>query len=137
VVSSNPRDRSRLEERPSKITVYFSQDVIHDGSSNAANNLINYLLVKDGKNNKFETASCQIGRSGDDVAVNFSRVVYKNTNEDGHRSFMSTLTLKSRLSSGQYRLFVCGSTSIENLAGVKLNNGTDTIISFSVAKTDD
>jgi hypothetical protein len=40
------------------------------------------------------------------------------------------------LSAGKYRLFVCGTTSIKNLAGIKLNNGADAVISFSVARSE-
>jgi hypothetical protein len=134
VVASNPSDRSRIEKSLSRIVVFFSQDVIHDGSINAANNPVNYLLVEKGRNNKFDTVSCQAGRSGDDVAMNFSSVAYNRLMDHGHLSFTATLKLNPALQSGNYRLFVCGSTSIENLAGIKLNNGSDTVISFSLAR---
>jgi hypothetical protein len=132
VIASLPFDHSRLEKGPSRIVIVFSQDMIHDGSSNAANNTANYLLVENGQNNHFDTTSCQAGRSGDDLAVNISSVQYGSVMEHGHPAFIATLQLNPALPSGDYRLFVCGSTSIENLAGIKLNNGVDTIISFSV-----
>jgi hypothetical protein len=134
VIASNPSNHSRIEKNLSKIVIFFSQDVIHDGSINSANNLINYLLVENGKNNKFDTASCQTGRSGDDVAMNFSSVVYNRSLEHRHLSFTVTLKLNPVLSSGSYRLFVCGTTSIENLSGIKLNNGVDAVVSFNVAR---
>jgi hypothetical protein len=137
VIASIPFDHSRLQKGPSSIVIFFSQDVIHDGSSNAANNPANYLLVENGQNNHFDTVSCQAGRSGDDVAVNIPSVQYVRMTGRGHSAFIATLKLNQALPTGDYRLFVCGSTSIENLAGVKLNNGTDSIISFSVARRDD
>jgi uncharacterized membrane protein len=137
VTASNPRDHSRLEKRPSKIVIFFSQDVIHDGSSNAADNLVNYLLVENGQNNKFDTTSCLAGRSGDDVAMSFSSVEYNRVVQHDRPSFTATLKLNPALPSGQYRLFVCGTTSIENLAGIKLNNGADKVISFSVGRRED
>jgi hypothetical protein len=132
VIASLPFDHSRLKKGPSRIVIVFSQDMIHDGSSNAANNTANYLLVENGQNNHFDTTSCQAGRSGDDLAVNIFSVQYGSVMEHGHPAFIATLQLNPALPSGDYRLFVCGSTSIENLAGIKLNNGVDTIISFSV-----
>ena len=71
---------------------------------------------------------------GDDVAANFSSVVYNRVMTHGHLSFTATLKLNPALQSGNYRLFVCGTTSIENLAGIKLNNGSDAVISFTVAR---
>ncbi len=117
------------------MVVFFSQDVIHDGSNDAANNLVNYLLVERGRNNLFDTTSCQAGRSGDDTAINFSSVSYTTLTDHGKSTFLSALKLNTSLPAGKYRLFVCGTTSIENLAGIKLNNGADSIITFSVARS--
>ncbi len=112
--------------------IFFNQDVIHDGFGSAANNLANYLLVENGKNNQFETTSCQAGRKGDDVVINFSGVQYNTAKKNGNLSFIATHKLTPAFPVGKYRLFVCGTTSIKNLARIRLNNGTDTIISFSV-----
>jgi hypothetical protein len=116
--------------------IFFNQDVVHDGSSDAANNLANYLLVERGRNNLFDTTSCQAGRSGDDAAINFSSAFYNTVTVNGKLSFVATLRLNTSLPAGKYRLFVCGTTSIKNLAGIKLNNGADSVISFSVARSD-
>jgi hypothetical protein len=134
VIASYPSNQSRLDRGPSSMVIFFSQDVIHDGSNDAANNLANYLLVEKGRNNQFDTTSCQAGRSGDDTTINFSSVQYKTSNEHGKLSYFSTLKLNTALRSGKYRLFVCGTTSIKNLDGIKLNNGADAIISFSVVR---
>jgi hypothetical protein len=134
VVASYPSDHSRLTKGPSNIVIVFSQDLIHDGFGNAANNPSNYLLVENGLNNKFDTTSCQAGRSGDDVAMTIPSVQYSRVLQRGHLSFIAILKINPALRVGDYRLFVCGSTSIENLAGIKLNNGSDTTISFRVVK---
>jgi hypothetical protein len=63
-------------------------------------------------------------------------VTYNRVLVNGHLTFSATLRLNPVLPFGSYRLFVCGSTSIKNLAGIKLNNGADTIISFSVSRQD-
>ena len=51
----------------SAIQVSFNHDVLHDGSAEAANNPINYLLVEDGANGLFDTTTCLLGLAGDDV----------------------------------------------------------------------
>ena len=130
VIDSNPSNQSHLDRGPSSIEIVFSQDVVHDGSSSAANNLANYLLVENGKNGKFETTSCQAGPAGDDTVVSFASVQYNTVRGRG----VATLRLNPALPSGKYRLFVCGAgaNAIENMYGLQLNNGADTVITFSV-----
>jgi hypothetical protein len=111
--------------------VYFSENVLNDGSHNAANNPAMYLLVEQGANGVFDTTSCRVGPSGDDLPVPISQASYSNF--IGFGPYKTTLKLHSDLAPGTYRLFVCGTTSIENLDGVELNGGRDSTVTFTVA----
>ncbi len=112
----------------STITVTFSEDALHDASSKAANNTANYLLVEQGTNGGFDTQSCEGGVQSDDTAETISNASYDSG------TFTATLTLASPLTNGQYRLFVCGTTSIWSTAGRELNDGAnDTTVDFTVA----
>lgn len=105
-------------------------DVMHDWSASAANSLANYLLVEQGRNAVFDTASCKTGYAGDDLRLEFLSAVYSS--EEGKGPFLVTLNLPSALPAGNYRLFVCGSTSIRDVSGKKLNDGQDSIVKFRV-----
>ena len=58
----------------SPIQVAFNQDVLDNGSEDAANNPANYLLVENGANGLFETTSCLAGVAGDDLQYPISSV---------------------------------------------------------------
>jgi LPXTG-site transpeptidase (sortase) family protein len=69
----------------------------------------------------------------DDTLIAVNSAAY--TNNVGSGPFVATLNINGgvALPAGTYRLFVCGSTSIEDLANNKLNNGlSDAIINFNV-----
>ncbi|HEU0297230.1 MAG TPA: sortase [Anaerolineales bacterium] len=89
-------------------------------------NPANYLLVNKGTNGVANTATCAGGVVADDTQVAVTSVVYNNA------TFQSTVTLVSSLPVGSYRLFICGTTSIVDLAGNPLNGGTDYIFDFVV-----
>ena len=112
---------------PSELTITFDEDVKNDGGTGAANYIPNYLLVEAGANATFDTASCLAGVATDDTKITITGAAYTST------GYKATLTLSSALPAGDYRLFVCGTTSIEDLAGNKLNGGSDSQINFSVA----
>jgi LPXTG-site transpeptidase (sortase) family protein len=133
VASSVPANNETLTKGPDQLTVRFSKDVKSDGSATAANNTANYLLVENGENNIFNTVSCSGGLVADDTQITINSVTYSNNGGSG--PFVATLNINSgtRLPVGHYRLFVCGTTSIEDLAGNTLNNGaSDATITFSV-----
>lgn len=110
----------------SSIRVAFNQDVLHDGSAEAANNPANYLLVEQGANHAFDTATCRAGKAGDDVQVTITGVVYDSAS---YTSIVNTGTLPS----GTYQLLVCGTASIEGMTGNVLNNGlSDSSTTFTV-----
>ncbi len=132
-IQTKPSHGSVLTQGPTQITVEFSEDVVHDGSAVAANNTANYLLVEAGANGNFDTTSCAVPggtAAADDVLIAIDSAVYQTT-----PSFMATLGINggAPLPEGKYRLFVCGTTSIENFDGIKLNNGeADSLVDFTV-----
>jgi LPXTG-site transpeptidase (sortase) family protein len=103
---------------PSSFTVTFSENVNDPfGNTDPADvtNPANYLVVNKGANGVADTVSCLAGLAGDDTQATVSGVTYSpNT---------AVVTLASALPIGSYRLFVCGTTSIADLALNKLNGG--------------
>jgi LPXTG-site transpeptidase (sortase) family protein len=132
--NTSPANGSTLTPGPAMITVAFSEDVKNDGSAGAANTTANYLLVEAGANGTFNTLSCAAGPVVDDSPVTIDSAVYTNNGSSG--PFVATLALNGGLPLpvGNYRFFICGTTSIEDLADNELNNGlSDTALSFVVA----
>jgi len=127
VLTSNPADGAQVQNVP-HINVSFNKNVVHDGGSNAVNNPDNYLLVEEGQNKIFDTQSCLNGLQGDDTQIPINIIAYNTT------SHIAALTPNpSPLRSGDYRLFVCGTTSIFDLVGLELNYGlSDTLIDITV-----
>jgi LPXTG-site transpeptidase (sortase) family protein len=126
VSASDPMNGSiKTDQRQIKVT--FNKDVVSDGGGNAANNPNNYLLIEEGPNAVFDTQSCQGGFQADDTRITISNVSYNGA------SNTATLDINpSPLPAGDYRLFVCGTTSIHDLIGLKLNGGvSDTLIDFT------
>lgn len=127
VVSSVPSANAVIASL-STLTITFTQNMKNDSSSQAANNITNYLLVERGPNGSFDTQSCAGGLVSDDVKQTLSSAVYNNV------TFTTTITTASPLTDGIYRLLVCGTTSIWSEAGLELNNGaSDTLVNFTVA----
>ena len=129
VSSSSPADGSHVASGISSLKVVFNKAMLHDGSANAANNANNYLLVEAGLNRAFDTLSCLGGRIADDVPIDVNPVSYDTG------TFTATLTVNGgvALPAGNYRLFVCGTTSVIDLYGLKLNYGlSDTTITFII-----
>lgn len=126
VTASNPSANAVLTSL-SSITVVFNQDMLNNGTAQAANNTVNYLLVERGANGVFNTTSCAGGVVSDDVQKTISTATYNNA------GFIATLTLASPLTNGTYRLFVCGTTSVWSVAGIELNNGVnDYTVDFTI-----
>lgn len=134
-MNTNPANNSVLIKPPVQIQIEFDEDVKHDGGAGAANNSVNFLLVEAGANTLFDSTSCADGRIADDVKVIINTATYNNNFGTG--PFISTLNINGGvpLVPGVYRLFVCGTTSIEDLIGNKLNNGLgDTQLNFTVSQ---
>jgi LPXTG-site transpeptidase (sortase) family protein len=133
VTASTPANNAAVTPGPNQVIVTFSEDVKNDGSAGAANNSINYLLVEDGVNNTFDTLTCAGGLVADDTLIPINGATYINTGGSG--PFVATVNINggAQLPPGTYRLFVCGTTSIEDLANNELNNGvSDAQINFVV-----
>lgn len=115
------------------VLVSFSEDVTHNGGLNAADNPANYLLVE-AKGNGFQTTACNNTDFVHDTKISIDSAVYDN--HEGSGPFEVTLSLNQGavLPNGSYRLFVCGTTSITDLSGNKINFGeVDSIVSFLIA----
>jgi len=112
---------------PSSFTVTFSENVSTTGGATGANsaaNPANYKIINKGANGNLETAACNVPLGGDDALIQPASVSYSpNT---------ALVTLAAPLPAGSYRLFVCGTTSIVDLAGNHLNNGMDVTFDFTV-----
>jgi LPXTG-site transpeptidase (sortase) family protein len=127
-----PADGAELTTGPTQIFVEFDQ-AVKSGDADSADYLGNFLLVEAGINNVFDTLSCERGVATDDVQIVIDSVSYHDTSP-----FVSTLGINGniRLPIGKYRLFVCGTTSIQNLDGLHLNGdleiGFDSTLSFNV-----
>jgi len=119
--------------------VTFDQDVSDPaGDTDLADvtNPANYMLVHD-NGNDFQTTSCSTGVSTQDVSININSVTYQNN--FGNGPYVATLNVNDGLplAFGNYRLFICGTTSITDLYGLELagdgtNSGTDMIRTFTV-----
>ena len=135
VMDTVPKDGAVLSKGPTQLKVTFDKDVIHDGSIDAADNPINYLLVEQGLNQTLETLTCSGGRQGDDKQKNITSAVYSSNSGAG--PFQAVLKLSAPLPVGVYRLLVCGSTSIQDSYGNKINGGLDTVANFRVTAAKD
>jgi LPXTG-site transpeptidase (sortase) family protein len=114
-----------------QIIVKFNQDLLNDGSANAANNPANYLLVRAGGNG-IQTKSCASGLGVGDTQVTINSVTFNSV------TFEATLNVNggTALPAGVYQLFVCGTTSIVSVFGEELNGGwVDYDLGFSVPTT--
>ncbi len=113
---------------PSSFTVTFSEKVNNAGGgalTDDAANPDNYVVMEQGKVSGFQTSACNAVDALNDTRVTPSGVTYiPNT---------AVVNFGSPLPVGLYRLFVCGTTSIVDLAGNHLNNGTDSTFDFTVS----
>jgi len=120
---------------PTTFTVTFDDDAsdpIGNSDPDDVTNPANYLLVEDGVNGTFDTTSCLGGLATDDIQINISSVTYFS------RTAVISLSIIPPV--GNYRLFVCGTTSIVDLVGNPLagngvTSGTDYILNFVVGTT--
>jgi len=113
---------------PSSFIVTFNEDVNNAGGgidTDDAANPNNYVVVEQGSVSGFQTTACNAIDPTQDTRITPSGVTYiPNT---------AIVNLGSALPVGSYRLFVCGTTSIVDLAGNHLNNGVDSTFDFTVA----
>ena len=101
--------------------VTFSESVADppgDADPDDVTNPANYLVVAAGPDRSFQTTACG-GALGDDVAIGVDSVTY----DDG--SMTASVVLALELPDDLYRVLVCGSTSITDLAGNSLDGDGD------------
>jgi LPXTG-site transpeptidase (sortase) family protein len=137
----NVSDGSVVYGNISQFTVEFAHDVYDpagDTDPDDVTNPDNYLLFQAGEDGVFDTVSCDVvpGVDPNDIEIPVGPVEYSNSS--GTYTAVVTVNSGKRLPKGEYRLLVCGSTSIVDLNGVALagdgvTSGTDWAISFTVA----
>ena len=113
-------------------TLTFSKDL----DSSTATDIANYMLVND-NGNGFQTVDCAAGVDPQDFAITIDSATYNN--HGGSGPFVVTLAVNggNPLANGNYRLYICGTTSITDLGGLKLAGngvleGTDFVRNFRV-----
>lgn len=117
-----------------QITVTFNE-AINDPIGNIlpddVTNPKNFKLFQPGSNGVFDTVECSTGLQGDDTAISIDSVSYKS----GLYQAVLNLNGGSNLAVGQYRLLVCGTTSLVNTLGIPLNDepGTDSSYDFTIS----
>ncbi len=119
----------------SEIWVRFNEDAADpadDSTLDDVTNPANYLLVRPGVNAQFKSSSCQAGPGGDDVMVPTGPVTYENGGGAGPFIAKIRFNNGANLPNGTYKLFICGTTSITDLAGNHLNGGADHQLTFTV-----
>jgi len=125
-----PHDKQYLHESLNHLSVQFSKDVLHDGSSKAADNSENYLLLKPGLSNLLTTNGCEKVNFDESIAI--GEIVYDAS------TFTADLPVNGGvdLPNGTYRLIICGTHPITDLDGNPVNYGLDTIITFTINTAD-
>ena len=132
---SNTSLKATLSPGPNNITVKFNEAVYDDPLSDAGTDDVtnpnNYFLLEKGANGVSERTACDVKPMipSDDVYISIDHVDYDNT------TFTATIGINggTALPVGSYVLFVCGTTSIVDLAGNAINNGlSDYTYSFRV-----
>jgi LPXTG-site transpeptidase (sortase) family protein len=128
--------------RFNQIEIEFDSDAYNPPGNTEEDDVTNpnnYYLIDPGENDEFEITGCPDGQSieatlMDDVLVPVGPVVYENNGGTG--PFISTLTVNNgeKLPLGTYRLLICGSTTIMDLAENPLNGGEDISIDFSIVQ---
>ena len=129
-----PAPNATLASGITHLTLEFNMDVKGAANAQSANHITNYLLFSDGGDG-FQTVDCAGGVNPADVNIPIQNAYYDDQDEVG--PFIVTLTINNDkpLAAGSYRFLACGTTSIENHAGVKLNDGADTALDFSVRRS--
>jgi LPXTG-site transpeptidase (sortase) family protein len=129
-----PRNGAVVSGGPSSLVVQFNEDVFHVNTTPPDNrsvlNPANFLLASRTTDDLFATVSCLGGIAAGDTNVPVDSVSYNAV------TYTATISVNggTRLPPAYYRLFVCGTTSIADLAGTTyLNNHTDdSLVSFRV-----
>jgi len=112
--------------------VTFSEAVTVASGADGAN----FLVLAEGGTPGFQTVDCASGVAPEDAAIGFDGVGYDTPSRTAALDL--TGPESDYLPHGTYRLLVCGSTSVEDLAGRKLDGnydqtgGDDYVVDFTV-----
>ncbi|MBM3137851.1 MAG: sortase [Chloroflexi bacterium] len=130
ITASTPANGATISPT-NTIILTFSEDVVHDGTDKAANYTGNFVLVE-AKGNGFQTTACNATDFVNDKQISIESATYNNNSGSG--PFQTTLVINNSLPLpiGNYRLFTCGTTSIYDFGGNRMNGGADSVINFSV-----
>ena len=117
--------KTTLTPGPTNIAVKFNEavydDPLSDVGTDDVTNPNNYFLLEKGPNGVSERTACNVPPQppSDDVYFSIDHVDYDNA------TFTATISINGgiALPVGSYELFVCGTTSIVDLAGNAINNG--------------
>jgi LPXTG-site transpeptidase (sortase) family protein len=101
------------------------------GGADDVTNPDNYQLYEAGLDGVFSVTGCQLPDSVD-TPIPTGPVTYDDGGGAGPYTATITVNGGTPLPSGDYRLIVCGSTSIVDLAGNPLNGGVDEIRDFTI-----
>jgi LPXTG-site transpeptidase (sortase) family protein len=113
------------------LVITYNEDVNDAGGGanpNDVTNPANYMLFQTGGDLTYETVDCAGGVAVTDVA----RLVGPVSYNAGTFTAIVTVNGGTPLPLGDYRVHVCGTTSIENLLGIPLGGGVDYVFDFSV-----
>jgi len=128
-----PETGATLKEGISQALITFSKDVLADYSAQAANNIANYLLLES-QGDGFQTTSCAAAAASGIDPADTQIVINKVSYNAATRTATVYFNNGTLLPPGVYRLYICGTTSIEDLEGRELNGGaSDAIVTFIVA----
>jgi len=118
-----------------------ANDLGGGSNSDDVTNSDNYILLQTGPNGMYDTPDCAGYASngnlplGDDIQIMTNPVTYNNNGGAGPFVAVVTLNSGTPLPYGEYRLMICGTTSITDLVGNPLNGGTDSVLTFQVGVT--
>ncbi|MCJ7434860.1 MAG: sortase [Anaerolineales bacterium] len=128
----------------SEIKIEFNKNVNNPALSSDLDdvtNPANYLLFQKGADGVYDTVDCGSvpGVDPKDVKIPVGPVGYSNGGGSGPFVAKVTVNNGGSLPVGEYRLYVCGTTSIVDLNGIPLagdnvTSGTDLVITFNLAE---
>ncbi len=129
-VGGTPLDGAVITTEVGQIDIAFNIIVAAGTGVDGADNPDNYILLAEGATPGFQTVDCAGGVDAGDTRITQTGTVYDPI------ANATTLTFSPALTTGNYRLHICGTTSIvSDPGGVPLNGGADEIVDFTINVT--
>lgn len=141
------KENEVLKQDFEQFRITFTEDMVNVDSSSpdwgkSVINPANYMLVWDKNDGHFSSTSCLTGVDPNDQAIPITSVTYERGSLVDAKytgPFVATIITNGKLAldSGNYRFYVCGTTSITDYDGIKLAGngsvpGTDYIRNFTI-----